>query len=55
MAKIKITEGSPLKIVLEKDNGEQITLYSGEVGFPLMDFEVEVIGPREVVIHIGRG
>ncbi|NIM51693.1 MAG: hypothetical protein GTO22_21010 [Gemmatimonadales bacterium] len=55
MAKIKITEGSPLEVVLERDNGERIILHRGEVGFELTDFKVEVIGAREVVIHIGRG
>ncbi len=54
MAKIKITEGSPLEIVLEKDTGERIVLHRGEVGFQLKDFRVEEVHEKEVVISIGK-
>ncbi len=55
MAKIRITEGSPLKIVLEKDSGQQVPLYSGELEIEFTDFEAKKIGPRDVEVHIGRG
>lgn len=56
MAKLKITENSPLTIELIKDDGSApIVLHRGDLDAELKDFRIERLNKREVIIGIGRG
>lgn len=56
MAKLRITENSPLTIELIRDNGERpIVLHRGDLDAEIKDFRIERLGKREVVISIGKG
>lgn len=56
MAKLKITENSPLTIELIKDDGSKpIVLHRGDIEAEMKDFRIEKLSRREVVIGIGKG
>lgn len=56
MAKIKITENSPLTIQLQKDDGSPPqVLHRGDFDAEMKDFRIEKLTRREVVISIGKG
>ena len=56
MAKLRITENSPLTIELIRDNGgKPIVLHQGDLDAEMKDFRIEKLNKREVVISIGKG
>ena len=56
MAKIKITENSPLTIELHSDHGgPPKVLHRGDLDAEIKDFRIEKLTKREVVISIGKG